>query len=520
MGENARAVARAAAVVAAFGVLSRLLGFVRETVLSRTFGTRGDGGAQADAFVNALFLVNTFAAVLLYLLVTVVVPGFARERAERGEESGWRLLWSIAAWVVVALVTVGAFAALWPGALVALFLLDAARAGLMEDLLRIMSAGLALQGLSGLLTAVLHSQRRFAGPAAVGVAFNLGIILGLAIGGRSVHAAAWGVVAGAGAQILLQLPQLVGVMRQVKARPALSHPQLGSVAVLALPVLAASILQQINGYTDKLFANTLDAGRTAALNYANAAGSAPRTVLLFPLLAPLFPVISRMMAERREAETVSAFHRAAGVLALVAVPLGAFLAIYPHEVAQVLFGGSRCDAACVGDIAGPLRWYALAVWPTFLGYLLNRSLSAANRAREIMVATVITVAVTVALDVALIGPMGHSGLALATAAGVVLNTAITAVMLARRLPGLGLPRLAVGQARLVLCGVAGAAAALLLDLVLPSDGREALAAGILISLKGLAGGVVFAAAARVLSPGDLTEGARAAGAIFRRARRA
>lgn len=516
MQESVRGIARAAAVVAAFGVLSRILGFVREAVLSRTFGTRGDGAVQADAFVNALFLVNTFAAVLLYLLVTVVVPSFERERKEHDEESSWRLVWTIGSWVVLFLCAVGAAAALWPEGATALFGLDAERAALMEDLVRIMAAGLALQGLSGLVTAVLHSQRRFAGPAAVGVAFNLGIIVGLAIGGRSAEAAAWGVVAGAAAQILLQLPQLIGVLRRAPGRPTMHHPRLRSVTVLSVPVLAASVLQQINGYTDKLFANSLDVGRTAALNYANAAGSAPRTILLFPLLAPLFPVISRMLAERRHAETASAFTRAAGVLSLVSIPLGAFLMAYPTEVARVLFGGSRCDAACVGDIAGPLRWYALAVWGAFLGYLLNRSLSAANRARDIMVATIATVAVTIALDVALIGPMGHSGLALATALGIYLNTAVTAVMLARALPEISLAHLARRQARLVACGAAGVAVALALDTVLPSDDRDALAAGLLVAVKCLAGGAVFVAATRLVARAELAEGVRAARAVVRR----
>ena len=515
---GARGIARAAAVVALFGVLSRLLGFVREAVLSRTFGTQGAGGAQADAFVNALFLVNTVAAVLLYALVTLVIPGFEQERAERGDASAWRLVWTIGSWVVLGLCGLGALFALWPEGPTALFGFSGDKAALMERLVRIMSAGLAMQGLSGLLTAVLQSQRRFVGPAAVGVAFNLGIILGLAIGGRSVEAAAWGVVAGAGAQILLQLPQLVGVLRAASGRPALGHPRLRRIAVLAVPVLAASLLQQINGYTDKVFAGTLSDGRIAALNYANAAGSAPRTVLLVPLLAPLFPVIARLFADARYEESATAFHRAAGVLGLVSIPIGAFLMIYPREVAQVLFGGSRCDTTCVGDIAGPLRYYALAVWAAFLGYLVNRSLSAANRARDIMVATIVTVALTIALDLALIGPMEHRGLALATAIGIGVNTAITARMLTRRLPGLSLRRLGDQQLRLIACGACGAAAALALDRVVSSDNRSAGVALGLILLKGGVGLVVYVIAARLAARPVLAEGARALRAIVSRTR--
>lgn len=515
---NAQGIARAAGIVALFGVLSRVLGFVREAVLSRTFGTRGQGGAQADVFANSLFLVNTVAALLLYTLVTLIIPAFEQERKERDEASAWGLLWTVGAWVVVGLCALGTLAAVWPQAPTALFGLDDARADLMEHLVRIMSAGLALQGVSALLTAVLQSQRRFAGPAAVGVAFNLGVILGLLIGGRSVEAAAWGMVAGAGAQVLFQLPQLIGVLRTAPGRPSWSHPRLRSFSTLAVPVLAASLSQQINGFTDKLFANSLEYGRTAALNYASAAGSAPRTILLMPLLAPIFPVISRMLAEGRRRETAAAFNRAAGVLGLVSVPMGAFLMIYPSEVARILFGGSKCDAACVTDIAGPLRWYALAVWAAFIGYLLNRSLSAANRAREIMVATLITVAATIVLDLILLGPMGHSGLALATALGVILNTAITTRMLARALPGFSPRHLAARQGRLISCGAIAAGVALALDTLLPdADGSVAATAGMLV-VKAAIAGAVYVGATRILAATELREGVRSLRSIGRRAR--
>ena len=56
--------ARAAAVVALFGLLSRLLGFAREIVLAAAYGT----SAATDAFVNSLLIVNSVAAVLLYTI--------------------------------------------------------------------------------------------------------------------------------------------------------------------------------------------------------------------------------------------------------------------------------------------------------------------------------------------------------------------------------------------------------------------------------------------------------------------
>jgi len=515
------AVARAAVIVAAFSLLSRILGLIREAVLSRVFGTTGTGGAQADAYTNSLFIVNTVAAILLYALVTIVIPAFEHERRDRGEKSAWSLLWTISTWVSLGLIAAGAFMALWPEALTALFQMNPESSQVMTELVRIMSAGLALQGLSALLTAVLQSQRRFVGPAAVGVAFNLGIIAGLAIGGGTIRAASWGVVAGAAAQVLLQLPQLIMVLRKAPGGGfRFHHPRLRQITILAIPVIAASVLQQINGYTDKLFAGLLDEeGRVAALNWANQAGQAPRAMLLVPLLTPLFPAIARLVAQDQRTETARAFRRAADVMGLVSLPMTVLLLVYSNEISRVMFGGSQCGPDCVSDIAGPLRFYALGTWAAFIGYLHNRMLSAMNQTRAIMNATIITVVATVALDAALIGPMGLPGLALATSIGVILNTIITGWMVRRNLAELDLHDLALEQGRIAVAAAAGGIAALAVNPFIDTGHDGTLVDTlVLVSVKSLIGLLVFIVVAKLLAPVALREGAQAMRSVIGRRR--
>ena len=87
------------------------------------------------------------------------------------------------------------------------------------------------------------------------------------------------------------------------------------------------------------------------------------------------------------------------------------IAMGSTEIAQVAFGRGKCNSDCVSQIASPLAFYGVAVWGNFIGYLLNRSLSAANRAREIMIATIISVVLTIALDLVFLGPLQQAGLA-------------------------------------------------------------------------------------------------------------
>jgi putative peptidoglycan lipid II flippase len=324
---------------------------------------------------------------------------------------------------------------------------------------------------------------------------------------------------GAALQVLLQLPQFWRLLREARARPVARHPRLAGVGLLALPVLGASVLQQVNNFTDKLFASSLEAGRVAALSFANALGQAPRAALLLPLLTPLFPLIARLMSERREGEALTAFRRVAGLLGLLAFPISLLMAVWADELAQLAFQRQACDEACVDQIAPPLLWYALGLWPAFLSLLLNRTLSAANLQRDILWTTVVTVVLTIVLDVILLGPMEQAGLALAATLGVFANASMLLWRMRRHFPSIDLRGLGARQARLLAAGAAGAAAALLLDLALPTTDRPSLEVAPLLAAKALVALAAAGAAARLLAPPELAEGVGAVRSLFRGRRR-
>lgn len=508
--------ARAAAIVAVFGLLSRFLGFAREVVLAAAYGASG----TTDAFVNSLLIVNSVAAVLLYTLVTLIIPTFQRERALNGAESAWGLVTALAMWVGMILVVLASLAALWPEAPAALFGLDDVRADDTATLIRIMAPALALQGFSAIFTAMLQIHGRFAGPAAVGVAFNAGVILGVLIGqGRiGIEAAGWGVSAGAAMQVLLQLPQFWRLLRAARARPVLTHPGLGAVGLLALPVLGASLLQQINSFTDKLFASTLEAGRVAALSFAAALGQAPRVALLLPLLTPLFPVIAKLVSENREEDALRVFRRVLGLLGLLSIPMMALLAVYADELAQLAFQRRKCGVECVDQIAPPLQFYAFALWPAFTSLLLNRTLSAANRQAAILWTTVATVGITIVLDIILLGPMEQSGLALASTIGVYANAMMLLVQMRSHFPAVGVRPLAERQLRLLMAGGLAAATALALDRVLPTGDMGSVELIAPLAAKVLIAGAVYVAAAWLLARSELDEGRRSIASLVGRGR--
>ena len=261
--------ARAAAIVALLGLLSRLL-FAREVVLAAAYGTSG----ATDAFVNSLLIVNTVAAVLLYTLVTLIIPVFQRERSDHAD-SAWRLVCALAVWTGLGLVVLASLAAIFPEVPTAVFQLDPARAEDTEELIRIMSPALALQGFRDL-------HRAAPDPRALRRARGGGDRLQLRDHRRRPHRQGQhrhrgGRMGRRGRRGAAGDPAAAPVL--AAAAGGTSPPGPGPSAprrrrAARAPVLGASVLQQVNNITDKLFASSLEAGRVAALSFANALGQA------------------------------------------------------------------------------------------------------------------------------------------------------------------------------------------------------------------------------------------------------
>jgi len=508
--------ARAATAVALFTMISRVLGLFREIVMAASYGTT----AATDGFVNALLLVNLVAAVVLYMVITVVIPVYAEERERADENSAWHLVWAYSAWVSLALIAMTAFIALFPQIPTALFHLDPTRAAITEQLVRIMAPALLLQGIAALLTALLQIYNKFAVPAAIGIVFNVGIIIGVLVGRGSIgiQAAAWGVTIGALAQVLLQMPQFLRLRHGISLKPVFTHPLLTAVLLTSIPVAVASVLQQINSYTDKLFASSLEAGRVTALNYANSLGAAPRAALLMPVLMPLFPWVANMIAEGRSDDALRGIDRINGLLALTAIPTGFLIALYSREITQLLLGRGHCAESCVHQTATPLAWYALATLGAFLTMFLNRALAAANLQRQILVATVWSVVVTIVFDLILLKPLAQGGIALASLIGIYLNVVLFVWYLRRHFPTFGVRAFLRQQGRITVAGIISVAAAFAANQILPTTDMKGVALLAPLAAKIGVALIVYVAASWFLARPELADVWRIAKALFRRQR--
>ncbi|MCB0222302.1 MAG: murein biosynthesis integral membrane protein MurJ [Anaerolineae bacterium] len=300
---EAAGLVRAASLIAAGNVASRILGLVRETVIALLFGATGP--------VSAFRVAQTIPIMLYDLLVggmvsSALVPVFS-EQAERDRTALWQLaslILSLTVLVVSVIVLIIELAAPQVAVLMAGGF-DAELLALTTYLMRLTTPAVLFLSLSGIITGLLYALKRFTLPAFTAATFNASIVIvalvGVNIWGWGIEALAYGLLFGAAAQVALQLPGL----RDARLRFVidLHHPALRKIGQLCLPILLGLMVSQFAIALDRNLASRTGPQSIAWMQYATTIIQFPLGLISAAISLAILPTLSRLAVAALETPT-------------------------------------------------------------------------------------------------------------------------------------------------------------------------------------------------------------------------
>ncbi|MGW1778731.1 murein biosynthesis integral membrane protein MurJ [Streptomyces sp. NPDC002143] len=421
--------AKAAAVTAALSVAGALLGLVRDQALARLFGA----GSDTDAFLVA-WTVPEFAATLLIEdgLAFALIPAFSMALARRSHGALGDPVRALVAGTLprlsLAFVAVGAlFIGIAPQ-LVAVLAPGLPDPALAVDCTRLTATCVVSFGLAGYCSAALRAHRRYVAPAAIYVAYNVGIITGMfVLGGRwGVRSAAAGVAVGGLLMVIVQLPSLFGQLRKKRGTEGaefVEEPRPLDTALLTT-VLLFALCRQSQTLVERFLASNLPAGAISHLNYAQKVAQMPM-ILSVMVCTVTFPVVARALAE---GDTERARGRVERDLALASciVLLGtaAVVACAPQMI-ELLFQRGAFTAQDTAATAGVMRVYALGLLgQTMVGALARSYFSAGRGSWYPVGAMAAGIAVTAWIGALSVDAWGVYGIAAANATGITVTALV------------------------------------------------------------------------------------------------
>ncbi|MHB0912060.1 MAG: murein biosynthesis integral membrane protein MurJ [Armatimonadota bacterium] len=443
-----RAVAKATGVMIVAITLSRLLGFVRESLLMAYFGQ----GALTDVYKQSFMVPD-----MLYFLIaggalsSAFIPVFTRYLAEGKEEEAWKTFSVVGCTALIStavFIVIGEIFAVPMSRLVSPGFIPV-QVQQMAYLTRIVLPAQAFFFLGGLMIGTLHSRQHFLAPAIGPLIYTVGIIAGglisahihgdtlrylhspeiasamrtfsdphasaaqkalvrpvvehaLRIGTPAVSGYSWGALIGA---FIGNLCLQFMVMRKLGWRfiPSLDFKFEGArkVFALMLPVLLGLSLPQVDMMICKYFATFLSAGSVTAVDNANRLMQVPYGTLGTAFAMALFPTLAALAAQNLWGDFKEQIGQGIRRMLFLALPSSTLLMVLAIPAVRLVFQhGKLMTGEDTLVTAITLVLFSVGIFAWCMQALISRGFYSLHDTKTVVISgTVMTVIFVVMLEI-------------------------------------------------------------------------------------------------------------------------
>ena len=452
MNEN-KALIRSTRVIGSATLASRILGFIRDVLIAKLFGT----GMRAQAFVVAFRIPN-----LLRQIVgeggtnSAVVPVLSRLKAQGREEEFWQAascLLNISIIVLSGLVLLGELFAPYIVRVVAPgFIHQPTKLYLTIRLTRWLFPYILLIGLAAYAMAVLNSLKHFALSALAPCMLNISLIVSALVFcprfKEPVLGLALGVLIGGLLQLIIQVPLLFskGLSRKLPSAITQSnfrsgicyilsytmkkrfsgfiHPRIKEMGRLFVPRILGIAVYQINLLVDTVFASLIlivGEGAPAALSFASRIVQFPLALFGIALAQAALPTLSGLAAsgDFEQLRKTTSFSLRSVFTMMVPATMGIMVLAGP--LVKIIFERGNFTVYSTGITSFALFFYCLGLTGNAGRIILANSFYSLKDTLTPGKIAGAALLINIILNFVLMWPLKMAGLALATAISVTIN---------------------------------------------------------------------------------------------------
>ncbi|MBW2039661.1 MAG: murein biosynthesis integral membrane protein MurJ [Deltaproteobacteria bacterium] len=437
--QEKKEIVRATGVVSSATFMSRVLGLIRDMVISGYFGA----GMATDAFFIAFTIPNLLRRLLGEGTLTVsFVPVYTEYLTHQPQESQRvvHITTTVVTSLLLILTIMGIVLTPWIIKLQAFGWKDPSLIRLTILLTRICFPYLFFIGLVALAMGVLNSHRHFAAPALAPCLLNISIIVSVLLLAPRINppvlTLALGVFLGGLAQFLLQLPFLRAKGITFKINFDLCHPALRRIALMMAPMMIGIAAFQFNQVVNRFLASFLPQGSISYLYYADRIFEFPLGLFAIALGVAVLPSFSRLVAEGRIEELNEGVNFSLRMILFITVPAMVGLIILRVPILNLIFQHGAFTYHSTIMSAKALLFYSLSIWAFGGITVLSRAFYALEDAKTPVKVAIMALVANFLLGVVLMHPLRHAGLALANSLAAILNVAFLAYFFHRKTSGL------------------------------------------------------------------------------------
>lgn len=492
--ESNMKVSRAAGTVGVMTLFSRVLGFVRDTAIAMIFGS----SAVTDAFFVAFRIPNMQRGLLGEGASNAAfIPVFSEYLNTRGAKEAWRLAGDfLNVLFVVLLVTVAGLIIFAP-AIIALFapgfLNNPEKFDLAVSLTRWMAPFLIFMGLGAFCSGILNAFKIFALPSASPILMNIAMVVAIFVVSPHmdvpIMGLALGVLAGGLLQLVVQLPAVFRKGFKYVFSLNWKHPGIIQIAKLLGPSVMGLAAYEVNIMVDMLLASLLPEGSISYLYYANRLVQLPLGVFGVALGVAILPTLSEQAARKDTHALIDTISFGIRLILFITVPASMGMILLRFPIVNTLWERGEFTRTATEGTAFALLCYAVGLCACAGVRVIVSAFYSLQDTKTPTKIGIYSIILNIALNLILMGPLKHGGIALATSLAAMFNMSTLIYILRGKLGRLDGRKILTSFFKLVIA-VTGMSVAVYFPSLLFFDSHSALAVKLAVLTACIVSGII------------------------------
>jgi len=431
---QAKTINSAALIVAAFSLVSRILGLFRDRILAGAFGA----GPELDVYYAAFRIPDFIYNILIAGGVVVAFLPLFSEYFLKDKEMAWHFASNVLNIFLLCLILIALGFFVFAPAIVKIIVpgFDNQQIQLTVLLTKILLLSPILLGLSAVFSGILQYFNKFLFYSLAPIMYNLGIIFGIVFltPFSGIAGVAGGVIIGALLHFLIQVPGAIRSGFSYKLILDFKDEKIKRVFSLILSRTLGVAAPQINLMVATVLASTLAAGSLAIFNFANNFAQFPMGLIGIPFAVAVFPSLSKSFASLNKEDFIRDFFATFKKIAYLTLPISLLIFIFRNQIIEIIFKTGKFTQSSMEITAASLGFFALGIWANSLIPLVLRAFFAFKDTKTPTVIAVFAMILNIGLSFWFVRLMDSvTGLPLAFSIDSILQLLLLMFFLSRKI---------------------------------------------------------------------------------------
>ncbi|MDR1259767.1 MAG: murein biosynthesis integral membrane protein MurJ [Endomicrobium sp.] len=417
-------------------ILSRIVGYMRDVLVSSLFGT----GMLSDAFYVAFRIPNLLRRIFGEgAFSSAFVPIFNEYLHRKSKEETQEFLNIVFAVLLLTLVTISILGMFYSSFLAKIvaggFSNEPEKIQLVINLTRMMFPFVTFICLTVFLLAILNALNSFFIPSLTpAIISSSEIIYILAVAplfapNKQIKGLVVSIVIGGMLCFFVQYPKLKSLGWRLNFKLNLKHPAVVKILFLMIPSIIGLSADQVNALVDSRYASSLGQGAVSAIYYANRLMQMPLGVFGFAIATALLPILSKAYIQRDIVAFKKSFNYSIRLSNFVLIPASIGFMFIGLPIVKFLFEYGKFNASSSIMTNNALFYYSLGLPAYALVRIFANAFYSFQDTKTPVKVAVEAIGLHVILGIILMHSLGLGGLALATTISSYINFILLAVYL-------------------------------------------------------------------------------------------